>query len=393
MARSITPASPLVQGVPSPRVTVNPDVYYLATRRMRYPMRSRVASSGPGVTDSVTLRKTGVVSALEVRLTGTLVFGGTITGTTMSYDWPLNIIQEFRLSANGQANLIRCRGLTLRALEFTMNPRLDDGGLAGTFGSTAVTSGTLKLPCDDWGSSSPNFLNPGATVAATGTYTVDITYWIPVAADAVTLLGSIFAQSEATNLTAELLWATNAQLATLGGSATLVQNLSWQVQGVVYSIPQVNGEFVVPDLSQFHQVAETQQTGLGSGTNQYLLTGTGAGRKLLRVTFQTISNAAPLAINDTNYTLLDWAYGGNDVPETYSNGGQLRAKNVREFGVDLGANWGIGVWDFASQFALRDVVDEGATSDLRLELGLAATPTNGVAKVAAETLFAAPVGA
>jgi hypothetical protein len=393
MARQITPAAPLVQGVPSPRVTVNPDIYYLATRRMRYPMRSRVASSGPGVTDSVTLRKTGVVSALEVRVTGTLVFGGTITGTSMTYEWPLNIIQEFRLSANGQANLMRCRGITLRALEFTMNPRLDDSGLSGTFGSTAVTSGTLKLPCDDWGSSSPNFLNPGATVAATGTYTVDITYWIPVAADAVTLLGSIFAQSEATNLTAEILWATNAQLATLGGSATLVQNLSWQVQGVVYSIPQVNGEFVVPDLSQFHQVAEVQYTGLSSGTNQALLTGTGAGRKLLRVLFQTVSSAAPLAVTDANYTLLDWAYGGNDVPETYSNGGQLRAKNVREFGVDLGANWGIGVWDFASQFALRDVVDEGATSDLRLELGLANTPTNGVAKVAAETLFAAPVGA
>ena len=53
----------------------------------------------------------------------------------------------------------------------------------------------------------------------------------------------------------------------------------------------------------------------------------------------------------------------------------------------------IGLHDFASQFAARDAVDEGATSNLRLELNLVNAPTSGYAIAAQETLFAAPVGA
>ncbi|SRR6266508_336467 len=394
-AATLTPSAPLIQGVASPDVAVDPPAFYAATRRLRFPMRSLTAIAGLGSTDSTQLRQTGIVGMLEIRVKGTLVFGGTIAGTSMSQEWPFNLIRACRLSANGQSNLISCRGLMIRALEFVQNPKLDDTGLAATFGATAVTSGSLKLPSDDWGTSGVNSLNPGATVAAAGTYTVDLTFFVPVYADPLYLIGAIYAQSAATNLTLDLDWNTQAALLTLGGAATLATTLSYQVTGRAFSIPNVGGKFVVPDLSQFHQLAEFRQGGLAQGTNEILLPGTGVGRRLLRLLFNVYSGAAPapLPLIEANFNTVGWAYGGNDVPESYPNGTQLRAENIRVAGADLGGNWGIGLWDFASMFALRDSVDEGQTSDLRLQAGLVASPTSGFIQVLQETLFAAPVGA
>lgn len=388
-----------LQGVASPDVVVDPGAFYPATRRLTYPMRAVTPIAGLGSTDSTQLRQTGIVAGLYVRVTGTLVFGGTITGTTMSNRWPYNLVKALRISANGQSNLINCNGLFLKALEFSANNDLTDRGVARTLGATAgVNQGTLSLACEDWGTSGVNLLGPGVTVAATGTYTVDLMYFVPIAADQVSLIGSIFAQTAATNLTCDIDWETQANLLTLGGSATLTTPpaLTYQIQGVVYSIPVVGNRAVVPDLSQFHQVAMYRTSAVGQGDNELLLPGTGVGRKLLRAGFQTYTGTAPgtpLAMTPANYGPLGWRYGGNDTPEQVANGAQLRYINERQASVDFGRFWGIGFWDFASQFALRDVVDEGATSDLRLLLNLVAAPTTPYVEVVQETLFSAPVGA
>jgi hypothetical protein len=330
---TLTPSAPLIQGVASPNVVVDPDAFYAATRRLKFPMRSLTAIAGLGSTDSQQLRQTGIVAGLEIRVTGTLTFGGTITGTTMSYQWPFGLAREFRVSANGQSNLVKMRGLSLRAFEMAANPRIDDQGISKSYNGTASTIGTLALPCDDWGTSGVNTLSPNGTVAATGVYTVDLTFFLPLCADYVSLVGSVYAQSAATRH--------------------------------VYSIPNVGGRYVVPDLSSFHQLAEFRQSGIGQGLNEILLPGVGVGRKLMRVLFNVYSSAAPLAMTAANFNTMGWAYGGSDVPESYPAGINLRAQNVRQAGSDIGALWGFGLWDFASMFALRDVVDEGATSDRR----------------------------
>jgi hypothetical protein len=385
-----------IQGINAPDVVVDPDNFYKATRRMRFAMSPLKAISALGSVDNVQLRQVGIVAALEVRVQGSLTFGGTIGTTTMSYDWPYNLIQNLTLSANGQSNLISARGLTLKAYDFITNPRLDDTGITQQFGGAAITSGSLSLPSDTWGNVSTNVTAPGTNVAATGTYNFDFTLVVPVAADQTSLIGSIYAQSSATNLSLNVQWATQSQIVSaLGGAATFASSINWQVTGVAYSIPNVNGRFVVPDLSQFHQLSENRAGGLVQGTNQIILPGTGVGRQLLRLFWNTYSGAtpAPLAMNATNYGQVDWAYGGNDTPEAYPNGTQLRAWNIHVAGVDIGGSWGFGLWDFANIFALRDSVDEGATTNLRLEFALVSSPTSGFAQVAQETLFAAPVGA
>jgi hypothetical protein len=389
-------SAPLIQGVQSPDVIVNPQLFYAATRRQRYAMRSLTSWSGIGSSDSVQLRQNGIVAGLEVRVKGTLTFGGTIGTTTMGYNWPFNLAKMFRLSANGQSNLISANGLMIRAAEFVNNPKIQDQGRSVSFGGTAsITDGSLKLSNDNWGTGSTDNLYPGTNVTTAEAKTFDITYFIPVAAHQVSLIGSVYAQSSATNLNLEIQWATQAEIVSaLGASATLAYtSVQYSVTGIVYTIPNVNGNYVIPDLSQFHQVAQFRQSGLGQGTNQILLPGTGVGRNLLRCYWQAFSSSAPLAINDTNYATVGWGYGGNQIPEQYDTGQPLSAMNERLTGVHLGKLWGIGLWDFASENALRDVVDESTTADLRILVGLVSAPTSGYAEVCQETLFAAPVGA
>lgn len=392
------PNPPMLQGVQAPDVVVDPLTFYANTRRMRFPMQSSKAIAGLGTSDSIQLKKTGVVSALEVQIGGSVVVGGTIGTTTASWEWPYNLVQKFKVSANGQSNLIDARGLEIKAFDYLMKGDLNDRGVSQRVGnSTAITQGTLSLSHEDWGGTgaASNFIAPGLNVAAVGTYPISLTYVIPIASDPVTLIGALYGQSQATNLNLEIAYATQAQIfSAVGASATLdFTGVTVSVRGLVYSIPNVNGKYVVPDLSQFHQITSQPYGVASSGANEYNLSGTGTGRHLLRTLSNVYSSAAPLAVNATNYADLSWKYGGNDVPETVASGTGLRAINERQFCVDFGKAWGLFVWDFASENALRDIVDTGTTSDLRLVVNLVSTPTNGQLWICQENLFAGVVGA
>jgi hypothetical protein len=383
----------VLQGVSAQNVVMDPARFYPATRRLRFPMKSKSAITGLGSTDSTTLKQTGIIAALDVRISGTLVWGGTITGSAMSWRWPLELIKALRVSANGQANLINASGLWLKSLQMTQE-RTNDRGVIRSMGAVAtINEGTLAQACDDWGTSGANQLGPGVTVPAVGTYTVDLKFRVPIAFDQRTLLGAVFAQTAQTNLTCDIDYESQANLVTVGGSATLAVNLNSEISGVVYTIPSVGGQFVVPDLSAFHQFVSTATPSVAQNENEVLLPGTGIGRQLMRVFFQTWSSSAPLAINETNYGNLGWRYGGNDTPEIFSNGAVMRHANEDAFGVDLGGQWGVGCHDFCVDWALRDAVDEGSTSDLRLVVALQAAPTTPSFKFAQQTVFAAPVGA
>jgi hypothetical protein len=398
MRGATTAAQPTVmlQGVETPVASVDPESFFANTRRLLFPMRSITPIAGLGSSDPTQLRQTGVVAGLEVRVTGSLVFGGTITGTTMSWRWPYNLIKALRVSANGQANLINANGLQLKARSM-MQPDSQDRGVARNINNVAIQQGSLSLGSEDWGTSGSNLLGPGRTVPATGTYTFDLAIYVPIAFDQKTLLGAIYAQTAATQLSLDIDWETQANLVTLGGAATLATpTINYQVTGIVYSIPNVGGRFVVPDLSSFHSLIGFRTSAIAQGDNEVLLPGTGIGRQLLRTFFQVYTGTAPgspLAMNATNYGQLGWRYGGNDTPELVANGTQLRYLNERLYNADVGGQWGVGCWDFANEWAFRDSVDEGQTSDLRLLINLQAAPTTPYAEIVQETLFAAPVGA
>jgi hypothetical protein len=385
-----------LQGVQAQNVTINPQAFYPATRRMTYAMKSAGPIAGFGGVDSTQLRQTGIISALDIRISGSVTFGGTITGTAMSWRWPYDLLKAVKVSANGQANLINAKGLSLKALQMSQD-RVNDRGVSRTVGAGTVSQGSLSLSSDDWGTFGANKLGPGVTVAAAGTYLVDFNIRVPIAFDPRTLLGAIFAQTAQTNLTCDIEYDTQVNLVTLGGAATVTSALQSEVSGIVYTIPQVGGQFVVPDLSAFHQFVSTGNTSLAQGDNEVLLPGTGIGRQLMRVLYQVYTGsgpaAVPLAMNAANFGVQGWRYGGNDTPEVYRNGQVLRAINEDQLGVDFGAVWGYGIHDFCADWALRDAVDEGSTSDLRLLTNLVNAPTAPRIELTQQTVFAAPVGA
>lgn len=392
--------TPIAQGTTAfaPNTVVNPAAFYAATRRQKYLAASRTKIKGIGSSDIVTLQQSNIIAALEVRLVGNVVFGGTIGTTTCSYDWPYNLLQSITVTANGVSNLYQTRGLANRALDMATNAESTDRGVGRTWsgGTTdAMTQGTYSYSCDDWGTSSTNRMAPNTNVAAVGTYTVDLSFWIPIAADQTTLIGSVYAQSQATNMQVTLQYATQATLmSAVGASATIDwSGLNFEITAHTYSIPNVGGQFVIPDLSQLHSVTETQATGLGSGTNAINLPGVGVGRLLMRLLANTYSSSAPLAVTDANYNNIAYRYGGNIVPEQYTQGGDKRCMDERTTGVDLGKNWGYFVWDFASEHALRDLIDQGELTNLALLLGLVSSPTTGVCWLTQEVLFNAATGA
>lgn len=387
-------ANVLMQGIEVPAAAVNPDLFFQHTRRLGYPMQTPADITGLGSGDTCSLKKAGIISGLEVRIFGSITFGGTITGTTMTYAWPYNLIKALRVSANGQANLINASGLQLKALS-VMKPDSQDRGISRPVGSATPNQGTLSLASEDWGTASTNTLGPGKAAPAAATYSVDFTIHVPIAFDDKTLTGAVFAQTSSTNLVLDIDWATQSDIVTLGGSATFAHALKWQVQGIVHSIPSVSGKMVIPDLSTFHQVVGWDKRDLGAGENEITLPGVGPGRQLMRLYGQVYDNTiknAPLAVNSTNFPTMAWRYGGNDTPEVYT-GSQLRAHNERLYNSDIGSVWGFFCHDWANEWAYRDSVDAGSAPDLRLVVGLAADPTAGVARCVAETVFGAPAGA
>lgn len=395
-----SPTVGFVQGVQTPNAVVDPIAFAKYTRRMRFPMRSATAIAGLGVSDQIQLKKTGVVAALECRVAGSVVIGGTIGTTTASYEWPYNLVKAFKLTVNGQSTLIDARGLDVKVNEYMTDREVNDRGVLQRVGNaTAIQQGTLSLSSEDWGGTgaAANFIAPGLNVAAIATYPIDLTYFVPVAANQVSLIGALFGQSQATNINLEVVYGTQGELfSAVGGAATIsFAAVTLDVTGVAYSIPVINGATVLPDLSQLHGLSHVQYPLTASGETELSLSGTGNGRSLLRLFYNVYSGAplTPLAHTATNFTTCAYKYGANDAPETVANGSKLRAINERLYNTDIGKVWGFGCHDFASQYALRDIIDLGATSDFRLVVGLAATPTAGVAHVTQETLFAAAVGA
>lgn len=388
MAGSSSAAPLVIQNQVSPDVVVNGPLFYAHTRRQRFPMYPKTKTNWSGGADSMQLRQTGICAGLEVRVSGNVNITGTIGTTTPSYNWP-HLVKQFKVSANGQSNLYNARSVLARALEFTQNTDLNDRGLVKTFATVSQSQGTLALSCDDWGTNGVNGIWPATNVVATASYSYDMTYFLPLAADQVSLIAAVFLQSQQTNITLDVAYFSQAELFTaFGGSAVLdMSQLNIKVTGLVYSIPQVDGKFIIPDLTQFHGVVENFRMDLGQGVNEPQFAGAGVGRKLLRALFQVNSSSAPLAVTDANYTTLGWAYGGNTVPELVATGGELRAINERQVGCDVGKNWGFGLWDFAGQYALRDLVDLGQAPNARLQIGLVSAPTNCQAYITQETLF------
>jgi len=391
-ATTNAPAQTLtMQGIEVPSASVNPQLFMQATRRLRFAQASVASIQGFGQTDTFQIKQTGIIAAIDITVKGTIVVAlGATPGTCASTArWPFDLLSRVRLSANGQSNLINCSGAKLRVHEFMAIGDTSDRGIPQSVGGATIYQGTLSQNSDEWG------VGQSQSGIASGTYDVAFTVRIPVAFDQTKLTGAIFAQTASTSLQVDIDWAPESTLFTLADGATVTQNLSCELGGVVYSIPESNGEIVVPDLSVFHSLVQNNDFTLGSGAeSQLTLQGQGVGRQLMRTYWQVWNGAAPqapLVINDANFGSIGWRYGGNDTPEVYSSGRVLRAIQEKLYDTDIGLQ-GFASLDWCSQWAFRDSIDEGTATNLRLLITCNAATTSPRTEIVQETIFSGASG-
>ncbi|MBZ3696036.1 hypothetical protein, partial [Phyllobacterium calauticae] len=105
--------------------------------------------------------------------------------------------------------------------------------------------------------------------------------------------------------------------------------------------------------------------------------------------------SVPLAMNKTNFGKQAWRYAGNETPDEYQDGQDLRIFNERFYNSDVGVVWGFGAHEFAAENAFRDAVDMGTTSELRLVMAVQSgvTLASPALEYVQETIFQAGAGA
>jgi hypothetical protein len=378
----------VMQGIEVPTSSIDPTNFFRLTRRLSIPFKTG-SFAGLGNTDTTQLLQTGIVSGVTIKASGSLVVtAGTGTVATTS-KWPYGMAKNVKFSANGQSNLINCGGIHLKVREIMQRGDLNDRGVSQAIGGaspgTARTQGTLSLNSESWG------VGQNVTAIPSGTYPVELEWYLPIAYDDLNLLGAIFAQTSATDLVVAVDWASQNDLFTLTGNATVALTMSTTYEARLYSIPQgPNGSVIVPDLSAFHSIIATRYGTPTNGMNEIRLSGQGVGKQLLRLWWQGWNGGNPMPLNATNYAQVGWRYGGNDTPENMPDGKIMAYQVEKLFNSDFGSYAGVGVWDFCTENAFRDSVDEGTATELRLllEIPNALTLTSPYVEYVAETVSA-----
>ncbi|MHB8431022.1 MAG: hypothetical protein ACYDDZ_10935 [Acidimicrobiales bacterium] len=377
-----------VQGIQVPSSSIDPKGFYKATSRERFLEKSVSAIQGPGQTDSFTIKQAGIIAALDLKVSLSVVVTPSTGSVGSTMRWPYDCIRALRLSANGVNNVINCSGAKLIAHRFMETGDLSDKGVAegisGASPGSTVYSGSLALSSEEWG------IGQNVSAIAAGTYNAELYFRLPVAFDLRNLLGAIFAQTAATSIDIGIDWAPVSELFTIVAPATVAITGSCITEGIVFTIPRnPAGDPIIPNLSAFHSLVQNNDFAVGTGAYESMLMGTGVGKRLLRAYWQLWSGspAAPLAVTSANFGQCGWRLGGNVTPEAWNDGTLLRNWEERLYNTDVGFQ-GFGCMDFASQWAMRDSIDEATATNLRLLVTPVPALTNPVLEVTQETLYA-----
>ncbi len=374
-----------VQGNPVNASQIDPEAFFRYTRRQRGKMATTIASwAGFGETDTMELKQTGILGAIDLKFTGTLTItlgSGTCASTAK---WPYDLFKIIKVAANGQSNLINAKGSFIRAREFIAQPGLTDRGVDQTVAGTTVDQGTLSLASESWG------VGQSTTGLTSGSYDVLLSLRIPIAWDLIQLFGALYLQTSSTSVDLSVEWANISDLFTLAGGATVAMTGSLMAEGVLFSIPNVGGVAVIPDLSTFHAFTQSSTADVTTTSNETVLSGQGTNKQLMRALWQVWNSGqpgSPLAMNKTNFGQIGWGYGLSEEPEIWQDGDSMRIALEHRYGVDMGSIYGIACVDFAEHWAFRDSVNEGSASQIALLTDVLASLTTPRLEYAQEVMI------
>lgn len=356
-----------LRNLPNIQYEVDPGKFFSLTERNVFaPANFAAPTVGNYVNNA--LLQVGVVSKLRILVVGSVVVA-TTAATVAGFKWPYGFFRNVSLSGNGQNNFINCSSFDLYERQRVQNKALVDGY------TTIPTA---------------------AQLATAGTYPFQIQFEVPIAMDDTTLIGSLYAQSEATNLTYNLLTETIANLITTNPGNVTLTNAAGTVattptvylEETFFEVPydpQKQGTLVIPDLTVLHGFLANDNPVANQAvvtTNLIRING-----QLERLFFYMDNNNA-LATN-ANYANTSLTYGGSQSPYIFNPQQMLQVRNNIDYKRIL--EDGVFCLDLVNENPARDQILLEGVTNLRLLTSMAAAFTpNAAAKMhfVQETLFA-----
>lgn len=358
--------APTLQNLPASNFVVDPANFMAMTSKQVYTTATQAAPGG-GSFFTAQLPQVGVLSKLRVIFAGSMTVA--VGGATAADEWPHNLLSKFVLGVNGQNDLYSLSGVDLHALRFVRFPAFED--------ATDNYPGTAG----------------GSSAIAAGTYGLYLTWEVPICVDETTLVGSLYAQSAATQIAAEVTQGTAAQLFSVNpGNVTIAG--SFLIQTTHFEIPyNAEGALVIPDLSKLHGVSAVDYPLQQVGESRFaLIRNAGQLHRLFLSQRSSLTNrltALPSSANTRKIDRVRLEYGGNKVPMDYNPAAALLAENNQFYGAP--APYDRHVFDFVRENPLRDVVLLQGLTEFAIvpTVNSAVVITAGEAKtrVVQETLF------
>lgn len=367
------------RNLPNSAYEINPALFTQLTQKQVFNPANLVCPAFGGNFVTKTLRQVGIVARIRLWIVGSIVVSGMTSASTLvpTFKWPYGLFKNVQLSGNQQNNFISASGFDLHLRKLIQYRAFkDDWSVAGI--APAGLSGT----------------------AGNGTFPFKVAIDVPVAMDMVSLVGSLYAQSEATNLVLQLTTDSLANLFTFTGAGTAVladtagdanSSPTVFVEETIFSIPYHPSKpnvLVIPDLTVLHGIIANDNPVASQSsvtTEMYR-----SNANLERLVFYTDNNNALLT--SANYVDAQLLYGAKETPYSWTPIDFLRLQNNVDNRI-LTSSMPDGTYalDFTAESPARDqVILEGVTN-LRIQTDyVAGQPSSAAAKVhwVQETLFA-----
>jgi hypothetical protein len=368
-----TPANTPATTTGGPEIQ-DPVLFAQLTERQAMPQTPQ-AITGLSKKQRLLIEKIGVLS--RVRLTIKATFTTVAANEPIpNVGFPQRLLSEIAMQANGVTGIIDCSGPTLeqRRRRIFRNP------VSAVFKSQN-TAGTEQI-------------KPGTKLKAAEKYEIVQVLEIPVAHDMQSLIGSLLAQNEETQLSFALTWATEEELFNGGKVEKFEGEVLWDT--TVFSIGSTvvgkQEKTVLPDLSAFHGLLEKTENLVATGPQKTELTRT---RGQLLCFTASVRNLAggQVQLNPETWTVFKIEYGGNKDPLVW-NGPPLSLweENADDYDGPLviGGQGYLAV-DLERDNTPRDLIIPESLTELRAVVGVpvAFVPNQAQFVTTQETLYPA----
>jgi hypothetical protein len=338
---SVGTGARLLSNLPAQPYVIDPGLFFQLTSGAKNTPITK-AYPGPGQSLSIELPHVGVLA--EIRI----IFEGTVANASTGVEdalWAYRLVQDVRFSGSGQTDLISCRGIDLHALRFARHAALNRG--TEFYATTPDENGNFRA-----------------------------VWQIPVATDMTSLVGAVWAQSQATQLTLDIRTSSYASIGLTGGTVAVTGNfkvnLTWF--DPPYH-PDGSGRIVIPDLTKTHGIITRDQPIAGTGTTPTELAQQAA--TLMRMFAYTDLGSASGVAAPVDYTIAapvvtrhEFEYGAIQTPYEWNPAWLLACENSEAYGAPLPK--GHVCLDLVKQNPLRDTIMLNGITDPRWKTEIAA---------------------